>query len=229
MKGASDAGSDAADGPDTTAVFLASGFVVELSDGTPIAGAQVCIVDYPMIPCSFTDPTGKYTLTFPPLSSPLDIAFNLSAPGHLGVTEIYHESLAGLAWPGRVPLRDDAAAATLLTQAGFTYPAPDTGFIEFSVRVGDGGYADATAVVSPTSGTGPVYLDATGTPDPTLTAVGSNSGALFGNLAPGKVEITVSPQCDVSRSDRFWTETKPGTVAGQVVAGSMTHMVMLCM
>ena len=222
--GVSDAGVDVAATPDAAPVRV-SGTVFESAGGAPIAGVTVCIVDQPTIPCAVTDPSGSYTTTLPALTSPLDIAFNVAAAGHLGVTELFHESLSGTGWPGQVSLLADASATTLLGQAGFTYPSAGTGFIQLCIGAG---HVGVIPVVSPMSSTGPVFLDPTGTPDPTLEAVTSNGYVLVGNLTQGKVEITASQPCDVHRFGDSWLETKPGTVTGLVVAGSITQMTMIC-
>lgn len=229
-----DAGSN--DRADASAPITVSGRVLNIAGGAPIPGASACIVDHPEIPCATTDTQGAYTIALPEIGSGLDIAGNVTAPGFLGDTGLVHEGeqnsgAVGVAWFG-TNLRDDTAAADLLsTRAGFAYPASGKGFVLLAVFHANGGaFVGQTVALSPASGSGPVYADASGNPDPSLSAITSNGYALFGALTPGKIEITTTgATCTpVSTTGGMWTSTKPHTIAGVIAPDSITRMSFAC-
>jgi hypothetical protein len=78
-----------------------------------------------------------------------------------------------------------------------------------------------------------VYVNASGVPDPELTALTSSGYALFGDLTPGPFEITVTGVACAARplkpfSAEGWPATTPGTIAGVTVAGSRTLITAFC-
>jgi hypothetical protein len=226
MDGGLDAGQDGTRIAETVAV---SGMVVEIKGGAPIVNALICIVDRSEIPCASSRGDGSYTLNLPAWTTPVDFAFNVKAAGHLGSTGLVHETPGSWVWLSD-PLYNDDAAAELMDPAGFTYPAGGKAFVLVAMFSGSGGAAvGLTASISPATGVGPVYLDPTGRPDPTLAAVTSNGYALFGNLEPGPFEITVSASCTpVVFQTQGWASAKPNTIAGTTVADSLTNIVVIC-
>jgi hypothetical protein len=225
MDGGLDAGQDGTPIAQTVAV---SGMVLEIYGGAPIPNALICIIGRPEIPCAGSRADGSYTLDLPAWTTPVDFAFNVTAARHLGSTGLVHEVPGSWVWVSH-PLYNDAAAAELMDPAGFTYPAGGKAFVELAMFSGGGGAAvGLTASISP-AGAGPVYVDPTGTPDPTLTAITSNGYALFGNLEPGPFEITVSASCTpIVFQTQGWASTKPNTIAGTTAADSLTNIVVIC-
>jgi len=224
------------DRADARAAITVSAKVIDIAGGAPIPGASVCILDHPEIACATTDAAGAYTIALPEIGAGLDIAANVTAAGFLGDTGLVHEGeqqsgAVGVAWFS-TNLRADAAAVDLLsTHAGFTYPAAGKGFVLLSVfHQGGGAFAGQTVALSPASGSGPVYADPSGNPDPSLSAITSNGYALFGGLTPGKIEITATgATCTpVSTVGGMWTSTTPHTIAGAVAADSITRMSITC-
>jgi hypothetical protein len=133
-----------------------------------------------------------------------------------------------VSWETINGLYSEADATTYLaTQAGFTYPTTTTGFVAVSVfGAGSSDHPAATATISPAVGSGPVYTDALGTPDPTLTSGGR---FLFGNLPPGTYTITVqSPGRTCSEQDGGftingqWPPTATGTLPVGITANALT-------
>jgi hypothetical protein len=196
---------------------------------TRIAGARVCIVDHPEIACATADASGNYTLTMPAWTTEVDIAFNVTAAGYLGFTGLVHEMPGSVTWLS-AELYDDASATTLMNQAGFTYPAGGKAFVQLSVLKDSGGSAEGVSVSSSPAGAGPVYFDKNGKADLTLTAVTTNPYLLFGALAPGSIEITVSDAAcmPVGLATDAWVSAKPNSIAGKTAPDSMTTMTVRC-
>lgn len=231
-RNAPDAGAGAPAADASGPPVMASGTVVEAAGSGPIAGARVCILDAPAIPCATTDAEGAYQIALPPWTTELDVAMNVTAAGHLGFTGLTHQTAYGVVWFGEIPLMDDAAAtARLQAQAGFAYPAPGKAFVLFSVFRASGGAATgATATLSPASGSGPVYAQPSGTFDPTLAAVTTNAYLMFGDVTPGKLSITVAgvPCTTHALGVDAWAGPTPSSVAGEAAANSMTRMTAVC-
>ncbi len=216
------------DSPTTADTVQVHGTVSESTNARRIAGARVCIVDRPEIPCVTTDTNGQYTLTMPAWTAEVDIAFNVTAPGHLGFTGLVHEMPGTVTWLS-AQLYDDAGATTLMNQAGFAYPASGKAFVALSVFKASGGAAEGRTVSSSPAGAA-VYFDKTGKADPTLTAITTNAYLLLGNLAPGSIEITVSDAAcmPAGLATGAWASSKPNTVAGKTAPDSMTDMTVIC-
>jgi hypothetical protein len=228
--GGTDAGADAG-------WFTISGLVIENGDGGPIANARVCLVEEPSLPCGVSGGDGRYTLAVPRWHDATEVAFNITAEGHLGFTDLVREPgsdspFGGVIWPSQVALLDDTSAVRLFFgSAGMVYPAQQTGFVLASVfRSAGGGMAGQTVSITPAAGAGPVYLDPAGKPDPALQGVTSNGYLLFGAVPAGPVEITTAgAACDpVAVSTGMWKSARSGSVAGVVVAGSMTEFGIIC-
>jgi hypothetical protein len=221
---------DAGDGGATSWSGSVYQSIVAPDGGTiPIASARVCILERPAIACATTDAEGNYTMTLPPFDAPASFTVTFTAAGHLGrVRAAGHDW-----WPVGVGLRPDEAAAAEATRAGFSHPPRGTGFIE--VRLFDGGVAKglagATVTLSPASGMGPIYVDPAFAPDRSLTATSSSGYVWFGNVAPGRVTITVSAtgkRCDTAGfTSGIWLDSGPNVISVPVVADSITDDVVL--
>jgi hypothetical protein len=204
-------------------------YEAESVDGgtAPIAGASVCILEHPELPCATTDQAGAYVFVVPSLDDGI-VSVDFTADGHLG-----RVSPAGKSWwPGGTPLYSDASAKELATRAGFAYPDSGTGFIR--LRLLDGGssrgLAGATITLSPASGRGPVYAATPHDPDPSLTATSSSGTVLFGNVAPGRVTLTVSAAgrtCSTEGVTGTWPSSAPNVISVRVAAHSITDDVVL--
>jgi hypothetical protein len=205
-----------------------------LDEGSsPVAGAQVCIVGHPEVPCATSAADGTYSIHVAFLPADADLAVTTTASGHLGGVALLHETMGGLLWED-VPLWTDASATTrLATQGGFTYPTAQDGFVELDVQGATvGSLTGATASLSPASGAGPVYADPTGTLDRARTSTSSSGFAFFGNVAPGMYAITVTAAqktCSVMNGASViagdWPGAGSATTAVQVVAGAMTQRI----
>jgi hypothetical protein len=78
-------------------------------------------------------------------------------------------------------------ASYVLQQIGVT-DDPSKGHVLGAVATGEG----ASVTLDPMSGTGPVYSDGVGVPDPNLTETSASGGYAFVNVDPGTVTIAVT-------------------------------------
>jgi hypothetical protein len=126
----------------------------------------------------------------------------------------------------------DSDATAYYTAGGLTYPSTSTSFVIvhfYDITTSPPTpISGATATISPASGK-VVYADATGTLSAALTSTSASGGVVFGNIAPGKLTITVSAPgrtCQwnvVSTTPQFaavWPPTGSNVVAATVAAGT---------
>jgi hypothetical protein len=196
--------------------------------GSAVAGAQACVPTDTTIACATTDPTGALTIAFPiPAGSAVDYeAVSVAAPGYLTGVTLIANSRAVLGGYDPVAWTADYAAQILGSDAGFAVPSTTTGYVLVDSLV-----PGAVATIAPAGSA--VYLDGSGTPDPTLVATSTSGGVLLGNVPPGRVAITVTLNGATCAGGR----TGDGTVAGvwpavgsesvdaYVVAGGLTESV----
>jgi hypothetical protein len=195
----------------------------------PIADAKICVLDHPDVACATTGANGDYTFALPDLHGQ-QLAVEVTATDHLSQIRLVTEAPAAV-WPSGWHLQTDATAMTeMSTKAGFTFPGEGTGFLIVQADGSTGGsLSGATVSISPKSGKGPVYWDASG-PNPTLTATTAAArAASFGDLAPGRYQVTVTaPQktCTVSPNGTLfatdWAPSGANTTDVQIAADAET-------
>ncbi|HEY1557406.1 MAG TPA: hypothetical protein VGF94_21370 [Kofleriaceae bacterium] len=148
-----------------------------------------------------------------------------SAPGYLTNVTLAIESPGNSEWGSQRLLSDAEASQYLATEAEFTYPATDTGFVQAVVV----SLTPATATLVPASGLGPVYVDTSEIPTPTLTDTAESSQVLFGNVVPGLYDLSATDPgttCAVKMSSGLpsegWAPTQGGGVGLVVIPGGFT-------
>ena len=162
----------------------------------------------------------------------------LSAPGYLG--ELYLATLTPDAstFVNGAFLNPDSFETTLLgSDAGFTYPDATHGFMFVKVYGPTTGVGAAGASVTLSNGANAVYTGSDGTPDPELTATTTSPVVLFGNLAPGPVELTVTAPgmtCTVQTGgilEGDWPPMATGaTAAAEIAPAALTdNITVFCM
>ncbi|HEY1818053.1 MAG TPA: carboxypeptidase-like regulatory domain-containing protein [Kofleriaceae bacterium] len=172
-----------------------SGTVSEQTTGDPIGGAQICAEGSDVCTTSASDGTYDFDVSLPEGMSLLDQV--TTATGYLGRETLLDEDPGSnndyqVFWQNFGGLYATAAATTLLaTQAGFTYPSPTTGFVRVFVSGASDDMVAATATISPSGGSGPVYTNASGDPDPAVTDTSTGGDFYFGNLPPGTYALTI--------------------------------------
>ncbi len=225
-----DVGPDAAVAPPVDAATIVETGTVTDIWGAPLGGAQVCVLNHTEVPCGVTDGTGRYALTVPLAITKLSVG--ASRPGYLGEVRLQQETNNGFnVWPSGFALYPAAdAQARFGTQAGFAMPG--TGIVEIRADGVNGGVlSGVTATLAPTSPARAVYLDAEGTPDPSLTATTTANEMLFGDLAPGTYTLTAtasgnpcSVEADIAGD---WTPAGAGTTDFVIAADSLTNDIII--
>jgi hypothetical protein len=186
--------------------------VIDLASGDAIAGARVCVPAESGVACAISDATGTYTLQFPEvLTEPAHpTSFVATADGYLSESTLGNCGQAGDGysiggWGFRM-LTTSSASATLGTNAGFTFPSTTTGYLIVHTRNATGAIATvASAAPSPA-----VYGNAANEPDRSLPSVQPDGWIFFGNLAPGRLSVTVT------RDGRPCTAYGPNLLAGDL-------------
>lgn len=209
-------------------------FDVHVSDASGsgsagIAGARVCVVA--QTDCEVTDAHGDATVTV--LGMPYDLSFALevTANGYLSTVElgrVYAQlDVSVYTVPTDIALLPTTDAQSLFAAAGFSYPA-STGYVRMVVKDGVSLGGEAGATITLAGSGSAVYLDATGRPDPALTAIGSGGGALLGGVPPGPITLTVNAAnkaCVVQALG--WDGSGSAAMTGVAAAGALTDAVVL--
>jgi hypothetical protein len=175
------------------AIFNVTGQVSDES-GSGIANAMVCILDPNK--CQTTDGNGNFTFPVPVLPG-AKLAVETTAEGYLGVMSLEAQPVEGSGttaalFPSGITLLTDTEAAATLGSDGFSYPGTG-GFLQLRLS-GDTAIdlSGATVSIAPSAGTGPVYIDTDGAPNPSLTSSTTNGYVELGNLPAGNYELTAN-------------------------------------
>ncbi len=197
-----------------------------------VANPTVCVLDHPEVDCAIGAADGTYTLGVPDNLLEVDLAQIASAAGRLSMVQLDHNSTAETSWWASMYTWADADIATVMTDAGFTYPATKTGYVHLDVVGAGGEFVGASATLTPASGLGPVYADPDARPDPALGATTSSGEVWFGDVTPGKYAIEVTApgvtcgaafQGDVILGN--WPPTGAGSVAFEVAPAALTDRI----
>jgi hypothetical protein len=234
-------GSDAGahdDGPSPTPTTW-TGSVYEAKSaedgGTiPIVNGRVCLLDHPEVACSGTDTSGKWSIELPPADGMAQYAITFSASQHLGYTSfgtVSPGSTITSSWPSGVGLEADDWAINLATQAGFTYPAQGTAFVDVRLLNGSPRGLDGATVTLSSAAKGPVYENTMLALDPSLTSTSAEGVAWFGNVPPGEFTVTVhstTATCTTQGIEGLWPEVASNVVKAEVGPDTMVRVEMFC-
>lgn len=226
------AGPDAGHGPDVTngfdddTVYL-YGVVGVRGDGwfpEGVAGAELCVVSHPELPCVTTDAEGGYRLDGVPADT--DIVVVATHAGHVsGATQARTYPANGQ--QVSIILSEEINVAAMVRPLGYEFPLGDTGIISFSFRNYTGGGLGG-AVITASSGD-VVYTGDGGLPDPDRTESRRGDGFVF-DVTPGFVTLDV--QADGYRCNLGEMTALAGDGPNQVVAvvhpGTITNVGVTC-
>lgn len=221
-----DGGGDAA--PSTSTV---SGLVSTFAAGnneTPLAGAEICVLDEPAIPCATSNADGTFTLAGIPTDVPSAIV--VTATDH--VTAIIPAVVpAGTHPTANIDMVANSIGAAIAPTVGIDWPLGATGQITFYAKSATvpHGYVDG-ASVSLASGTAKVivYAAADESLDLTRTATSTAGWGVMGNVAPGTSTLSYShTTLDCSQTIWGWPNNSGGFDV-PVRAGALTFALAWC-
>ena len=217
-----------------------SGTVVEFAAsaeaGTekPLAGVNVCAYMVSPANCVMTDAAGQFNLTGWAKTSKGGIT--LEKTGYFRSLALFGMGDTGATVSTRLPSEQ---LSQLYTQvAGGSWPTAGTGFVITTVntvQMGANGTLaytpamGATFAETPKSGKGPVYVNDSEYPDPTLTATSSRGWGGLLNLTPGTIDIayTLPGKSCIQPSDA-WSSMTGGSVKIPVEADTLTTIGVGC-
>lgn len=200
----------------------ATGIVTDGASGPPLAGMEVCIIDFPAVPCATSDATGRFVVS----GIPKDVKFNMSFTKQGYYPRIFFFAAKTADFQLSVFVQTTAMIQAQAAAAGQTLD-PQKGIVAFQVP---GALAGTKFSLSPMSGSGPYYLNAQGTVDLTLMATPPNSQIALGafvNVAPGNYVGTVMPPSGVVCSYAV-PDALPNTSQIKVFAGYLTQNAATC-
>lgn len=178
---------------DAGPTMTVSGIVTDSNTQAAVANAQVCVT-FPKLapkPCTNTDTSGQYSLAGVPQQR--DVTISYDATGYIPADVYTHTGTADLTIPLNMLSTTAATAfATLLGKQldptkGVIFAVANT-----MVDGGVGRFSGASFALSPTSGDGPYYVDATGKPNTSLTSTSVAGLAAFLNTDPGSYDMSVT-------------------------------------
>jgi hypothetical protein len=206
--------------------FMTIHFSGHVSDsGGAIAGVTVCVYNHPELPCTTSDASGAFTIALPETAK-TGVLFD--APTH-GSVLIAVETGVNDFSSEVITMEPTTELQAYFAAAGTPYPNPGDGFLW--VRATASGSCcepGATFSLSPASGVGPFYADATGLENATLVATTTYGLARFGALAPAaslEVDVQCPPGKFTQTSYFGWPVSgAPAKVDLPIVAGYETHV-----
>ena len=191
---------DCAAGP----VASFSGTVQALGDRSAIAGARVCVLDHPEIPCATTSAEGFYVLECAPLG---DAAISFDAVGFASGVWLWR-GVAGGPTDLSVLLARDSENTGYLSPTGVTYPDGSSALVTIDAN---GAVDGVTARLRSGSGHGAFYsADDGGRIDPSATFLADETELVFFVARPWEgwseleVEITPPTGRSCAQTDGAW-------------------------
>ncbi len=212
---------------DAGPTMTVSGVVTDSSTDNPLPSVKVCVT-YPNIGqvCTNTNSSGQYSLAGVPQSQDVTLSYELTAyvPAdlytHTGTADtqipvqlITTATLSGFAalLGKQIDTSKGLVFTNALTLTDAGTPTPKSG-VSFAL--------------SPTSGDGPVYLDASGAPNASLTATSSKGIAAVLNVAPASYDLSVTTS-NCAGPNSGWSPAA-NKVSLKVTAGRASLVGFLC-
>jgi len=223
--------------PPTVALRGFVGDFVPAGGLVPLEGVSVCVFDRDDIPCVTTAADGSYALDALPANRDLLIAYTRSEfVAQMGMLSTGTDDVG----PIEIRMARESSAQLFFTAIGATYPLGDTGGITFGAYPtstgggvdADAGLAGYAAHLTPESGTGPVYINDSELPDPSLVTTQKPGWGLYANVTSGTVSVRFEKAgrpCTRVRPGYGWTRSlSDGVLEMPVIAGFLTAGAVLC-
>lgn len=210
--------SGAGGAPLATITFTAQ--AVRTPQGTPVSGANICIIDHADIPCVMTDTQGAFDIAMP---AKAETGLTLAKAGFAGVLVpivTSDQDISGYV----IGLPASSEVAGYYQAGGETFPQVGKGFLAVYTSSGNtqNGKDGVAATLTPSSP--PLYANTSGTPDATLLATSTRGFVKFGDLTPGVVEVvlTANALCDTNFGG--WPSKQAHGARMPIVEGFETHV-----
>jgi hypothetical protein len=171
-----------------------------------------------------TDSTGQYLLLLP---VGLHTKLRFEKMGFVPIIAPFELGRKPLVDSEVLATDDEATALTKVVTAARPWPATDVGLIAVRTFTGPRGtiatsLAGATIALVEKAGKGPVYADAAGNPDLSLTATSSSGLAYFFDLPPGDRELEIThPGHTCDDHVWSWNGSMPQRTLVPVTAGAL--------
>ena len=204
--------------PLATITFSAQ--AVRSPQGTPISGANICILDHTDIPCVSSDTQGAFDIQMP---AGAETGLTLAKAGFAGVLIPIVTSDVDISGY-RIGSPNASDVAGYYQAAGETFPQTGKGFLAIYTSTGttQNGEVGVTAVLSPPSV--PLYANASGAADATLQATSTWGLVRFGDLTPGVVEVVLNANAFCDTNFGGWPSKQAHAARMPIVEGFETHV-----
>ncbi|MCA9672620.1 MAG: hypothetical protein KC503_43800 [Myxococcales bacterium] len=201
-----------------------TGTLKTFATSTAVDGAQICVTGVSPAPaCATSDSSGNFTL---PGAPNRDFLLEVTKTGYVDFVLTHRQgqtstSVSLLMIPTTVAVGVATAVGTTL-QVG-------KGFVIFTVT---GTVLDGTTIaLTPTSGEGPYYGDATGVPNTTNTATTSGGTAVILNINPAAsydLKITTKAGATCVRDQWTWAGAAADSVKFPILADQAMVVGVVC-
>jgi hypothetical protein len=200
----------------------------KLAGTIPLPGAKVCIHEHPEIACATSNDDSAFAFDVP---ANKELALTVDAPGAakivVPITTNTKEMTRNIVFDKLESIQEHYRAF------GAKYPDEATGFVLVRTEVPGNqdvyqGLEGLEATMLPTSGSGPFYFDANGTPNPARKSTSSWSSVVFANTTSGVAEIGLGPAAITCVPITGWAAQVVNRVRLPVLAGYETHVRMRC-
>jgi hypothetical protein len=194
--------------PDAVVAVSVSGDMIQFPDLTAVEGVTVTLVGHPEVPAVVSDTNGSYILAPVPARSDVLLHFEKAeywpqVSRVLTIGEVDYAVEAG----GALAVVSETLVALLESVSGIEQTAA-TGWVNIRMVHASAStpLAGATVAITPKTGPEPVYFNATGFPDPSLTETTTSGLVVFLNQEPGAATVTFQhpdlPTCWARGPDR---------------------------
>lgn len=200
-----------------------TGSIVGLVSGVAVSDLQVCLYQTPAVPCVKTDANGAYALSGVPANAEVLLEYTKAS---FLPTLVTVKTVAGPMSVGQFLAPTVAEASALASLVGITID-PTKGHILTTAFQGTPGsftgQDNVTNSITPKSGSGPYYLNASNVPDTNLTVTSTAGIGLFANVSPGDVEVSMAHFTKTcQRLSTSWAGSTAAASKVKVVAGYLT-------
>jgi hypothetical protein len=192
-----------------------------------VAGVTVCVYDDPSVECVTSDSDGRYALKGVPGSS--DVLIKYTKTGYFPAL-VTVRTTSGAMDVGKFPAPTNTEATGFAAAVGVTIDFTKGHILTLALTGGSTGSTGQDAVwatLTPSSGLGPFYANASYLPDKSLKWTSTAGAGLFANVDEGDAEVEMehfSKTC--ARYPTSWpgattTSSKVRVVAGYVTGGAI--------